>query len=68
MLPEVEDAGIARITLRLPDGVKTRADAAAEASGQSLNTWIVNAVRAQLTIPPAGRSGVRTGRHVTGWA
>lgn len=68
VLPEVEDAGIARITLRLPDGVKTRADAAAEASGQSLNTWIVNAVRAQLTIPPAGRSGVRTGRHVTGWA
>ncbi|MDQ4053135.1 MAG: pilus assembly protein HicB [Actinomycetota bacterium] len=41
-----EDGGVARITLRLPEGVKTRAEDAAAAAGTSLNTWLVNIVRA----------------------
>jgi HicB family len=45
--PELgEDEGIARITLRLPESVKTRAEELAATSGHSLNAWIVNAVRA----------------------
>ena len=40
------DAGLARITLRIPESVKTKAEDAAAKSGQSLNTWLVNVVRA----------------------
>lgn len=45
---EGED-GVARITLRVPESVKTRAEDAAAAAGQSLNTWLVNAVRRATT-------------------
>ncbi len=41
-----DDGGMARITLRLPESVKTRAEDAAAAAGQSLNTWLVNVLRA----------------------
>lgn len=43
---EVEDDGnVARITLRLPESVKARAEELAAKSGHSLNTWLVNVVR-----------------------
>jgi hypothetical protein len=35
----------ARITLRLPESVKTRAEELAAKTGSSLNTWIVNVLR-----------------------
>lgn len=34
-----------RITLRLPEGLKTRAEELASEVGQSLNSWLVDAVR-----------------------
>ncbi|HSE55888.1 MAG TPA: toxin-antitoxin system HicB family antitoxin [Nocardioidaceae bacterium] len=40
-----EDGTTARITLRIPESLKTKAEEMAGKSGQSLNTWIVNAVR-----------------------
>jgi hypothetical protein len=44
---EVEEEGtIARITLRMPESVKARAEELAARSGHSLNTWLVNVVRA----------------------
>jgi hypothetical protein len=44
---EAEDEGnVARITLRLPESVKARAEELAARSGHSLNTWLVNVVRA----------------------
>ncbi|MBJ7359961.1 MAG: pilus assembly protein HicB, partial [Nocardioides sp.] len=43
---EVEDGNVARITLRLPEAVKARAEEFAARSGHSLNTWLVNVVRA----------------------
>jgi len=44
---EAEDDGsIARVTLRLPESVKARAEELAARSGHSLNTWLVNLVRA----------------------
>jgi hypothetical protein len=46
MSPDDEGAETARITLRLPDALKARAEELATGRGQSLNTWIVNAVRA----------------------
>ncbi len=41
-----EDGAVARITLRLPESVKARAEELAAATGHSLNTWLVNVVRA----------------------
>jgi hypothetical protein len=43
---EEDDAATARITLRLPESVKARAEELAGRSGSSLNTWIVNILRA----------------------
>ena len=41
-----EDGAVARITLRIPESVKARAEELAARSGHSLNTWLVNIVRA----------------------
>jgi hypothetical protein len=41
-----EDGDLARITLRIPESVKARAEEKAASAGQSLNTWLVNVVRA----------------------
>ena len=43
---DVEEGGVARITLRLPESVKAKAEEFAARSGHSLNTWLVNVVRA----------------------
>ncbi|GAB3078519.1 toxin-antitoxin system HicB family antitoxin [Intrasporangium mesophilum] len=51
MSPEDEGAETARITLRIPEALKTRAEDLAAGRGQSLNTWIVNAVRAATSHP-----------------
>lgn len=47
----IDDEGVetARITLRLPEALKARAEELAAGRGQSLNTWIVNAVRLATT-------------------
>ena len=41
-----EEGGLARVTLRIPESVKGRAEEMAARSGHSLNTWLVNVVRA----------------------
>ena len=43
---EVDDGNLARITLRIPESVKAKAEERAAEAGQSLNTWLVNVVRA----------------------
>jgi hypothetical protein len=45
-----EDESVARITLRLPESLKAKAEELAARRGQSLNTWLVNAARAAATI------------------
>ena len=80
---EDEDGGLARITLRIPESVKTKAEEMAAKSGQSLNTWLVNVVRSATregainvdidlsSIPFFGNdpfSGKNRGnRRMTGW-
>jgi hypothetical protein len=39
------DGAVARITVRIPEGLKSRAEQAAGDLGQSLNSWIVQAIR-----------------------
>ena len=41
-----EEGGLARVTLRIPESVKTRAEELAASSGHSLNTWLVQVIRA----------------------
>jgi len=45
-----DDESVARITLRLPESLKTRAEELAARRGQSLNTWMVNATRSAASI------------------
>ena len=55
----------ARITLRLPEGLKARAEAAAAREGASTNTWLVRAVSRALE-PRTTR--IRTGNRLQGYA
>ena len=43
---EADDGNLSRITLRIPESVKAKAEERAAEAGQSLNTWLVNIVRA----------------------
>jgi predicted HicB family RNase H-like nuclease len=61
----VDDSFSARITLRLPEGLKAQIEVAANLEGASVNTWIVRAL--QRGLEPRTRS-VRTGRRLSGYA
>jgi len=53
----VDEAYSARITLRLPDSLKVRVEAAAAREGTSVNTWLVQALqRASEPRRPSGGS------------
>jgi hypothetical protein len=62
-----EEGETARITLRMPDALKSRVDAAAEAEGLSVNAWLVRAANAAID-RRSTRSTVRTGKRLTGYA
>lgn len=65
-----DDSTTARLTLRLPDALKQRVDAAATRARQSTNTWLVEVIRSAVTAPstpPRDRPGRGHGRHLTGW-
>ena len=59
------------MTLRLPDGLKARAEAAAARDGLSLNAWLVRAAGRALDDPSGAslRSSRRgPGQRITGFA
>jgi hypothetical protein len=59
-----DEAFTARITLRLPESLKVRIEAAASRDGVSVNTWLVQALqRSAEPRSPAGRSR----RRLTGY-
>ena len=61
------DPGTARLTLRLPDSLKARIEAAAARDGTSVNTWLVRMASQVLETP--GRAGRRgPGQRITGYA
>jgi hypothetical protein len=65
-VPETdEDGGTWRVTLRMPESLRSPVEAAARAEGQSVNAWLVRAVAAALS----GRrhSRVITDQHFSGW-
>ena len=67
----VDDGGTWRVTLRLPEGLRSAVEAAARHDGASLNSWLVRAAAAasQAAIKSEiGRPGRTSGHRVTGWA
>jgi hypothetical protein len=73
-VPDGDDGTTIRITLRLPEQLKTRIEEAAARLGSSVNTWLVRAVSDALArtdhLPAAGqrRSRWSSGTSYTGWA
>jgi hypothetical protein len=57
--PTADDDTSARISLRLSEALKARADAAAAADGVSTNTWLVRTITARLDNPGRPRPGNR---------
>ncbi len=62
---DVEE-GVSRITLRLPESLKARAEELAASRGQSLNTWMVNAVRTAASAIDEGGWGPHFGPGAPG--
>jgi len=60
-----EDESSARITLRLPEGLKAGIEAAAGRDGVSVNAWIVRALAREVSAPTRGP---RVGSRLTGFA
>lgn len=59
-----EDDQSARITLRLPESLKARVEAAAVSEGVSVNTWLVRALSRAVSSP---RPSIRVGNRLTGF-
>lgn len=71
--PEPDEDDDARVTLRLPQSLKRRAEKRAEEADQSLNSWIVHAIRRAAQGEPGptnpfSPTSRHTPRRVTGWA
>jgi hypothetical protein len=66
-----EDSTTARISLRLPDGLKVRIEEAAGSIGASVNSWLVHALQdavVQTDQPPAPQHVPgRHGKRLSGW-
>jgi hypothetical protein len=66
--PESEDDGATwRVTLRLPEHLRTSVDAAARGDGLSVNAWLVRAVTAALGGAHPRRPRGDSGKHFSGW-
>ncbi|MFI6795933.1 hypothetical protein [Streptosporangium canum] len=70
--PETDEGGTSRVSLRVPDHLKSRIEKAAGREGLSVNAWLVRAVSAALEPGDGGRRFDRSGdpgsgRHYTGW-
>ncbi|MEU7904766.1 toxin-antitoxin system HicB family antitoxin [Actinoplanes sp. NPDC049118] len=68
--PPLDGGDLARLTLRMPEALKTHVEHAAAAEGVSVNAWLVRAVATAAgrpaPEPPPGRN--RSGKRITGFA
>ena len=63
-----EDGGTWRVTLRLPEHLRSRVEAAARGEGLSVNAWLVRGVTTALGAPRRGRHvGGDSDKHFSGW-
>jgi hypothetical protein len=74
--PAVDGGDLARLTLRMPEALKTHVEQTAAAEGISVNAWLVRAVTVAVHRPPGPPAppgppsppGGRSGRRITGFA
>ena len=64
--PEDEAGETARLTLRMPDALKTAVETAASGDGVSVNAWLVRAVKRSLDRPPQRMRA--SGNRIKGYA
>jgi hypothetical protein len=62
-----DDGGTWRVTLRLPEHLRARVDAAARGDGLSVNAWLVRAVTAALGGGNRRRPRGDSGHQFSGW-
>ena len=60
-----DDGGTWRVTLRLPESLRSPVDSAARAEGLSVNAWLVRAVSSALGGKRHARAN--TDKHFSGW-
>lgn len=66
---DADESATSRTTLRLPESLKLRMEAAAATSGLSVNAWLVKAVTASLEPKQQDRRAKPSGGdRYTGWA
>ncbi len=68
---ETDSGDVARITLRLPEQLKSSVERAASAEGISVNAWLVRAIGAAVhgnATPGSSGGRARFGRRLTGYA
>jgi hypothetical protein len=69
---EGDDGATARISLRLPDGLKARIEEAANGVGASVNAYLIRALNDAVIdlnhqVNPQHRRGQRPGHNLSGW-
>jgi hypothetical protein len=68
VVPESDDdGGTWRVTLRIPESLRARVDAAARGDGLSVNAWLVRAVSAALGGGQSRRALPKLDKHFSGW-
>ena len=66
VMPEADDdGGTWRVTLRLPESLRSPVDTAARAEGLSVNAWLIRAVAAALGGKRQSRAN--TNKNFSGW-
>src|SRR5882757_4962267 len=67
---DLDDGGTWRVTLRLPESLRTAVDAAARGAGLSVNAWLVRTVSGALGAdarPTRGGSHNDSDKNFSGW-
>jgi hypothetical protein len=67
---DADEGGTWRVTLRLPESLRTGVDAAARSAGLSVNAWLVRAVSGALGADgrvARGRSHGESDKNFSGW-
>lgn len=66
-VPEEDEAGTARLTLRMPEPLKGKVESAAARDGLSVNAWLVRTISRGLTTDTMSAT-IRSGRRISGYA
>jgi hypothetical protein len=72
--PALDGGDLTRLTLRMPESLKTHVEQTAAAEGISVNAWLVRAITSSISHPAGpprsgpGPAAGRSGKRITGFA